>query len=47
MSDHDGLGLVITIVWNAQLVNLRPNNRLDELMPWAWSAARQQQQRAA
>ena len=30
-----------------RLVNLWPNNRLDELMPWAWSAARQQQQRAA
>ena len=30
-----------------RLVNLWPNNRLDELMPWAWSAARQQQRRAA
>jgi hypothetical protein len=30
-----------------RLVNLWPNNRLDELLPWAWSAARQQQQRAA
>ena len=30
-----------------RLVNLWPNNRLDELLPWVWSAARQQQQRAA
>jgi len=31
----------------ARLVNLWPNNRLDELLPWTWAAARQQQQRAA
>jgi len=30
-----------------RLVNLWPNNRLDELRPWTWAAARQQQQRAA
>ena len=30
-----------------RLVNLWPNNRLDELLPWAWIAARRQQQRAA
>jgi transposase len=30
-----------------RLVNLWPNNRLDELMPWAWAAAREQVQRAA
>jgi transposase len=30
-----------------RLVNLWPNSRLDELLPWAWSAARQQQQHAA
>src|SRR5215469_3241294 len=30
-----------------RLVNLWPNNRLDELLPWTWAAARQQQQRAA
>jgi transposase len=29
------------------LVNLWPNDRLDELMPWAWAAAREQVQRAA
>jgi hypothetical protein len=31
----------------ARLVNLWPNNRLDELLPWTWADARQQQQRAA
>jgi transposase len=31
----------------ARLVNLWPNNRLDELLPWAWAAARQQQKLAA
>jgi transposase len=30
-----------------RLVNLWPNNRLDELLPWVWSATGQQQQRAA
>jgi transposase len=30
-----------------RLVNLWPNNRLDELLPWAWIVARRQQQRAA
>ena len=30
-----------------RLVNLWPNNRLDELLPWAWSTARQKQQHAA
>ena len=30
-----------------RLVNLWPNNRLDELLPWTWAAARQTQQRAA
>jgi hypothetical protein len=30
-----------------RLVNLWPNARLDELMPWAWAQARQQVQRAA
>jgi hypothetical protein len=30
-----------------RLVNLWPNNRLDELLPWAWAAAREQVQRAA
>jgi hypothetical protein len=30
-----------------RLGNLWPNNRLDELLPWAWIAARRQQQRAA
>ena len=30
-----------------RLANLWPNNRLDELLPWTWAAARQQQQRAA
>src|SRR5215510_4297191 len=30
-----------------RLVNLWPNNRLDELLPWTWAAARQQHQRAA
>ena len=30
-----------------RLVNLWPNNRLDELLPWAWAKARQQVQRAA
>ena len=29
------------------LVNLWSNNRLDELLPWAWVAARQPHQRAA
>jgi transposase len=31
----------------ARLVNLWPNNRLDELLPWTWAAAHKQQQRAA
>ncbi|MBU6299453.1 MAG: IS66 family transposase [Alphaproteobacteria bacterium] len=31
----------------ARLVNLWPNNRLDELLPWTWAKARQHQQRAA
>jgi len=31
----------------ARLVNLWPNNRLDELLPWNWAAARQLHQRAA
>jgi hypothetical protein len=26
-----------------RLINLWPNNRLDELLPWTWAAARQQQ----
>jgi len=30
-----------------RLVNLWPNDRLDELTPWAWAADRQQLQRAA
>ena len=30
-----------------RLVNLWPNNRLDELLPWTWAAARQHQKRAA
>lgn len=30
-----------------RLVNLWPNNRLDELLPWAWAKARQPEQRAA
>lgn len=30
-----------------RLVNLWPNNRIDELLPWTWAAARQPQQRAA
>jgi transposase len=30
-----------------RLVNLWPNDRLDDLMPWAWAAAREQVQRAA
>jgi hypothetical protein len=30
-----------------RLVSLWPNNRLDELLPWTWAAARQQQQHAA
>jgi hypothetical protein len=31
----------------ARLVNLWPNDRLDELMPWAWATARQKLRRAA
>jgi transposase len=31
----------------ARLVNLWPNNRLDELLPWAWAANRQPEKRAA
>jgi hypothetical protein len=31
----------------ARLVNLWPNNRLDEFLPWTWTAAHKQQQRAA
>ncbi|HEX4077837.1 MAG TPA: transposase domain-containing protein, partial [Rhizomicrobium sp.] len=30
-----------------RLVNLWPNDRLDELMPWAWAAQRQPLKRAA
>jgi transposase len=30
-----------------RLVNLWPNDRLDELMPWAWATARQKLRRAA
>jgi hypothetical protein len=30
-----------------RLVNLWSNNRLDELLPWAWAAAHRQQQLAA
>src|SRR5205085_10743064 len=30
-----------------RLVNLWPNNRLDELLPWAWAAQRDHLQRAA
>ncbi len=30
-----------------RLVNLWPNDRLDELLPWAWATARQPEQRAA
>lgn len=30
-----------------RLVNLWPNNRLDELLPWAWSTVREQLPRAA
>jgi transposase len=30
-----------------RLVNLWPNNRLDELLPWTWTTARRRQQRAA
>jgi hypothetical protein len=30
-----------------RLVNLWPNNRLDELLPWAWAPSRQQLARAA
>jgi transposase len=30
-----------------RLVNLWPNDRLDDLLPWAWAAAREQLQRAA
>ena len=30
-----------------KLVNLWPNDRLDELMPWTWAKAREQLQRAA
>jgi hypothetical protein len=29
-----------------RLVNLWPNNRLDELLPWTWAAARRLQQAA-
>jgi transposase len=31
----------------ARLVNLWPNARLDELLPWNWAAARDHLQRAA
>jgi hypothetical protein len=31
----------------ARLVNLWPNDRIDELMPWEWAAERQQLKRAA
>ena len=30
-----------------RLVNLWPNSRLDELLPWNWGAARDHLQRAA
>jgi hypothetical protein len=30
-----------------RLVNLWPNNRLDELLPWAWAGTRTKLQRAA
>jgi transposase len=30
-----------------RLVNLWPNNRLDELLPWAWAKSRQPEKRAA
>jgi transposase len=30
-----------------KLVNGWPNNRIDELMPWAWAAAQPQQKLAA
>ena len=30
-----------------RLVNLWPNSRLDELLPWNWDAAKDQLQRAA
>jgi hypothetical protein len=30
-----------------RLVNLWPNNRLDEFLPWTWAAAPQQRPRAA
>jgi hypothetical protein len=30
-----------------RLVNLGPNNRLDEPLPWTWAAAREQQRRPA
>jgi hypothetical protein len=31
----------------SRLVNLWPNNRIDELLPWAWAAQRDHLQRAA
>jgi len=30
-----------------RLVNLWPNKRLNELLPWIWAAGREQQHRAA
>jgi hypothetical protein len=30
-----------------RLVNLWPNSRLDELLPWAWASAPEHQRRAA
>jgi len=31
----------------ARLVNLWPNSRLDELLPWVWAASHQRQKLAA
>jgi hypothetical protein len=31
----------------ASLVNLWPNNRLGELLPWTWAANREPEKRAA
>jgi hypothetical protein len=45
LSDIDPQAWLADIL--TRLVNLWPNNRLDELLPWTWAAARQPQQRAA
>jgi len=45
LSDIDPQAWLADIL--TRLVNLWPNNRLDELLPWTWTAARQLQQRAA